>query len=119
MAAVAGVVPVIAANTQVLHILFRRLTNAFASKLQVKKYRRLNTGEETPQWKEKEPPLFVVIFLFEKEVLHMQDFRKLGDLDDVDSLPELTTMTETYIATPCPSISERAAVLMGGVSSRL
>lgn len=57
--------------------------------------------------------------LFEKEVLHMQDFRKLGDLDDVDSLPELIKMTERYIAAQDQDISDCAAALMGGSNSKL
>lgn len=116
---VASTVPSIATNTQVMHILFHCLINAFAPKPQGKKYWRLNIGEEIPEWKEKESPLFDVFHLFEKEDLHMQDFRKLGDLDDVDSLPELIKMTEKYIAAQDQDISDCAAALMGGLNSKL
>ncbi|KAF3038623.1 hypothetical protein E8E12_003111 [Didymella heteroderae] len=118
VAAVAKAVPSIATNTQVMHILFRCLINAFAPKPQGKKYWRLNIGEEIPEWKEKGSPLFDVFHLFEKEVLHTQDFEKLGDLDDVDALPELIKMTEAYIAAQDQDICDCATALMGGLNRK-
>ena len=117
--AVAANVPSIATNTQVMHILFRCLINAFAPKPQGKKYWRLNISEEIPEWKEKTHPLCDVFGIFEKEVLHMQDYRKLGDLDDVGSLPELLKMTDNYIMAQSKDIADCAAALMGTLESKL
>lgn len=113
LVAVAGAVPGIATNTQVMHILFRCLINAFAPKPQGKKYWRLNIGEEIPEWNEKTHPFYDIFGLFEKEILHMQDYRKLGDLDDVDKLPELLKMTDDYIRLQQKDIGECAAALAG------
>ena len=116
---VASTVPNIATNTQIVNILFRCLINAFAPKPQGKKYWRLNIGEEIPAWNEKTYPFWDIFHQFEKDIMHVQDYAKLGDLDDVDSLPELVQMTKKYIDAQDQDISECAAALMGGLNSKL
>lgn len=116
---VALAVPNVATNTQIVNILFRCLINAFAPKPQGKKYWRLNIGEEIPAWNEKAYPFWDIFHQFEKDIMHMQDYKKLGDLDDVDALPELVKMTEQYIAAQDQDISECAAALMEGLNSKL
>lgn len=116
---VAAAVPNVATNTQIIHILLRCLINAFAPKPQGKKYWRLNIGEEIPAWNEKTYPFWDIFHQFEKDIMHMQDYKKLGDLDDVASLSELVQMTEKYIAAQDQDISDCAAALMGGLNSKL
>lgn len=108
---VATAVPSIATNTQVMHILFKCLINAFAPVPQGSKYWRLNIGEEIPEWKEVKHPFWDLLEIFETEVLHTQDYKKLGDLDDVGSLPELMQMADKYIASQAHDITDCAAAL--------
>lgn len=49
----------------------------------------------------------------------MHEYKKLGDLDDADALPELVKMTQQYIAAQDQDISECAAALMDGLHSKL
>ncbi|KAJ8109063.1 hypothetical protein OPT61_g7729 [Boeremia exigua] len=117
--AVASTVPSIATNTQVMHILFRCLINAFAPKPQGKKYWRLNIGEEIPEWKERTHPFYDIFCRFEKEILHTQDYKKLGDLDDLEAMPELLRMTTKYIDLQQEDLSDCAAALMNGLDNPL
>jgi hypothetical protein len=113
---VASTVPSIATNTQVMHILFKCLINAFAPVPQGSKYWRLNIGEEIPAWKELKHPFWDLLEIFEIEVLHVQDYQKLGDLDDVGSLPALMKMADTYITSQAQEILECAAALRKDLS---
>ena len=56
---------------------------------------------------------------FREKVLHMQDCKKLGDLDDVGSLPGLLEMADKYIAAQDKDITECAAAFDAASQSKL
>ena len=92
----------IATNTEIVNILFRSLINAFAPAALAKKYWRFNVSEEKPAWDEKKGG---------KTVHHQDDFKNVGDLDDIGALKALMQMTEQYVQTQAASIEECAKAL--------
>ena len=56
---------------------------------------------------------------FREKVLHMQDCKKLGDLDDVGSLPGLLEMADKYIAAQDKDITECAAAFDAAFQGKL
>ena len=56
---------------------------------------------------------------FEKGVLYMQDCKKLGDLDDVGSLPGFLEMADKYIAAQDKDITECAAAFDAAFQGKL
>ena len=95
-----------ATNTEIVHILFRTLIDAFAPHPGVKKYWRMNIGtkieafdEETGWWP------------FKKTVHHNDNYKGIGDLDDVKGLPALQQVTKEYIEQNMGMIDECARVL--------
>ncbi|CAO2648169.1 Nn.00g090910.m01.CDS01 [Neocucurbitaria sp. VM-36] len=102
----------IATNTQIIHVLFRALINAFAPKPLGKKYWRLNIGEEIPEWTEHKPGGW---FSKPKDVKHLDNYKTLGDLDDIGALKELLEMADRYIKDQSESIEQCATTLMASL----
>ncbi|RVD89309.1 uncharacterized protein DFL_000323 [Arthrobotrys flagrans] len=82
----------IATNTELTHILFRTLVNAFAPHARGKKYFRLNVGKYIGDWEETEGHLW-----WRETVHHYDDWAKVGKLDDVEALKPLMVLAEQYI----------------------
>ena len=87
----------IVANTEIIHILFRTLINAYAPKAMTKKYWRLNVSEKDGE-----------------------TYKKVGELDDLEALKTFTKMTETYLGTQevKQMIQEITAALNGHAGSK-
>lgn len=97
----------IATNTQITHILFKALLNAFAPIAQGKKYWRLNIGTEIPEhmitkkhWFK--PPTTEVV---------LDDYEPVGELDDVAAVNQLVEKAEEYIQAQSSMIDECAKAL--------
>lgn len=100
-----------ACNSELTHILFRSLVNAFAPRPMDKKYWRLNVGEEIPAWDEEKRTWYV----FDKyTVHHISDYQDVGELDDVSALEVLMEMTGKYIKEQDEVIGDCAKSLMAG-----
>lgn len=100
-----------ASNTELTHILFRSLVNAFAPQIMTKKYWRLNVSELIPAWDEEKRK-----WIFQKyTVHHNQDYKAVGDLDDVGALKELMEMTKKYVGDQDGIIAECAKALVAAV----
>lgn len=100
-----------ACNSELTHILFRSLVNAFAPRPMDKKYWRLNVGEEIPAWDEEKHTWYV----FEKyTVHHISDYQDVGELDDVGAVEVLLEMTGKYIKEQDEVIGDCAKSLMAG-----
>lgn len=65
-----------ATNSQLTHVLFKTLINAYAPRPTNKKYWRLNIGEETKE----------------------NNYKDVGELDDVGKIDMIRAMTKEYIA---------------------
>lgn len=91
-----------ATNTQIIHILFRTLLNAFAPKPMGKKYFRLNIGEETGN--------------LGKDLEDLHSYKETGSLDDVGALKELLKMTDAYLQAQQDEIKQCAKTLASAVS---
>ena len=96
----------IATNTEIVNILFRSLINAFAPAATAKKYWRLNVSEAIPAWDEQ-----TNTWKGKKTVHHLDDYKNVGDLDDIKALEELAQRTEKYIKAQAESIDECAKAL--------
>jgi hypothetical protein len=81
-----------ATNSQITHVLFRTLLDAFAPKPMGKKYWRLNIGTFIGDWDQHKG-----IWPFNETIHHMDDYEKIGELDDVSALPKLYDVTDKYI----------------------
>ncbi|KAK6524472.1 hypothetical protein TWF281_011380 [Arthrobotrys megalospora] len=81
----------IATNTELTHVLFRTLIDAFAPQARGKKYFRLNVGKYIGNWEQK------VGLLWREKVHHYDDWEKIGKLDDVEALQPLMKLAEQYI----------------------
>ena len=66
----------VATNSQLLHVLFKTLINAYAPSPGLKKYWRLNIGEEIEEY---------------------DNYKDVGDLDDVGKMDMIREMTEKYM----------------------
>jgi hypothetical protein len=83
----------VATNSEIVHILFRTLIDAFAPHPGVKKYWRMNIGTKIPDWDEKENN-----WIFKNKVIHHNDnYAEIGELDQISALPALKKVTEAYI----------------------
>ncbi|KAK6359101.1 hypothetical protein TWF696_000268 [Orbilia brochopaga] len=98
----------IATNTEIIHVLFRTLINAFAPKPTGKKYWRLNIGKKIAEYDEVQKGGW-----FSKDTIvhHSEDWAKIGDLDDVKALKGLEDMMMEYIADNQTLFEECAASL--------
>jgi hypothetical protein len=83
----------VATNTELTHILFRTLINAYAPNPCQDKYWRLNVGIVEPEhdetqknWRGKETTTH-----------HLDNYKDLGEMDDLKTLPTLIALTKTYI----------------------
>lgn len=84
----------IATNSELTHILFRGLINAFAPLPRTTKYWRLNVAQEIPAWDEIKR---IWVFLT-KEEHHHADYKPVIELDDVSgALGPLMEMTKQYL----------------------
>ena len=79
-----------ATNSQLTHILFKTLLNAYAPNSGTKKYWRLNVGELDPK---------------------TDNYEALGELDDLTKIEEFRTKTEAYIEVQKEAIAECADAL--------
>lgn len=95
-----------ACNTELTHILFRSLVNAFAPRAMGKKYWRLNVGE--PDWDETKRKWY---YFGKYSVHHEDEYRDIGALDDVGALKLLMEMTEKYVVEQEGPITECANAL--------
>jgi hypothetical protein len=83
----------IATNTEIIHILFRTLIDAFAPKPGGSKYWRLNIGTMVDD-----------------------NYAKIGDLDDVKALAALLEVTKKYIADNAAMIAQCADALKSSLN---
>ena len=88
-----------------MHVLFHGLIDSFAPKQLTKKYWRLNVGERIPEWEEEKG------WIWKSKVLHLDNYKDVGELDDLDALKRLTEMTKTYIERNGILIDECASAL--------
>lgn len=83
----------IATNSEITHVLFHGLINAFAPRPLTKKYWRLNVAET--DWSEETG------YLWWKEVVQhheVDNFHDPGALDDLEAIKKFIVVTEKYIA---------------------
>jgi hypothetical protein len=97
----------VATNSEMVHILFRTLLHAYSPKQLQKKYWRLNVGQRVAEWDEE-----VNSWIFwKKKVKHLDNYKDLGELDDVGKLKALVEMTKEYIKAQDSTIKECADAL--------
>ncbi|KAK6531861.1 hypothetical protein TWF694_003026 [Orbilia ellipsospora] len=96
----------IATNTEITHILFRTLINAFAPKTIAKKYWRLNFGKHIGDWDEKGG-----IWEGWATERHYDDWKDPGGLDDVKALEALEPIVKKCIADMESDFKECGAAL--------
>ncbi|KAF2875149.1 acyl transferase/acyl hydrolase/lysophospholipase [Massariosphaeria phaeospora] len=101
----------IATNSELIHILFRTLIDAFAPHPGGKKYWRMNIGTRIGDWDENTGTWP----LTNKVVHHYDDYAKIGELDDAKALEGLRKVTATYIEENKGMINECARVLAGSL----
>lgn len=97
----------IATNSQIIHVLFRTLVDAFAPQPKAKKYWRLTVGEEIPEWDEEKTSW---LFWKTKEK-HLDNYKNVGELDDIGALEGLMQMTNSYIVAQDGQIGDCANAL--------
>ncbi|KAL1629248.1 hypothetical protein SLS56_005471 [Neofusicoccum ribis] len=97
----------IATNSEITHVLFHGLIDAFAPKPVTRKYWRLNVGSYG-DWEEEKGVLFM-----KWKKLHKDDPKPIGDMDDIDALEALKDMTNAYIKENDILIGECAKELGG------
>ncbi|GAB7348910.1 hypothetical protein MBLNU459_g7600t1 [Dothideomycetes sp. NU459] len=98
-----------ATNSEIIHVLFRTLINAFAPTAQTKKYWRLNVGQEIPEWKEEKSTGW---FVKKKEVItHLDNYEDVIEMDDVAQIQVLEDKTKEYIEAQKDAIQECANAL--------
>ncbi|KAI1761318.1 acyl transferase/acyl hydrolase/lysophospholipase [Hypoxylon sp. FL1150] len=84
----------LATNTEVTHILFRGLVNAFAPHARTPKYWRLNVSEEIPEYDEEKG-----FWIWKRTVHHPDDYVGVVDMDDAAGAHnQLVQMTDKYLA---------------------
>jgi len=79
----------IATNTQLTHVLFHALIDSYAPAPGVRKYWRLNLGEDPAELK--------------KEI-STKDYPQLGDLDDVGGMQDMINRTIAYMNEPANKV---------------
>ena len=87
----------VATNSQIIHVLFRTLIDAYAPKPLVSKYFRLNVGESTGT--------------LEQDKRELNNFREVGEMDDTNALKRLLKMTKGYLDKQQDLISDCAKAL--------
>jgi hypothetical protein len=97
----------VATNTEITHILFRTLINAYAPTPVTDKYWRLNVGKEIAEWDETHKHLLQGSTI-EK---HLDDHEDPGQMDDIKALPHLIEMTKAYIKEQDTTIGQCAEKL--------
>ena len=86
-----------ATNTQLTHILFKAILNAYAPNAGTKKYWRLNVGEVDPK---------------------TDNYKDLGELDDLTKIGEFREMTQKYINMQQELIGDCASVLRDSLDGK-
>ncbi|KAK6495233.1 hypothetical protein TWF481_003259 [Arthrobotrys musiformis] len=81
----------VATNTELTHLLFRTLIDAFAPHTKGKKYFRLNVGKHVDAWEEKTG------WFRKTTVYHPDNWESIGALDDINALGPLLKLTQEYI----------------------
>ncbi|KAF4555209.1 Hypothetical protein D9617_3g022810 [Elsinoe fawcettii] len=97
----------IATNTQIVHILFKTLLNAFAPLAQDRKYWRLNIGTEIPEH-------MIDVKHWPWPTTHekvLDNYKPVGDLDDIAAVKLLVEQAKLYIEAQKGTIEECAAAL--------
>lgn len=102
-----GALSSVATNTEITHILFRTLINAYAPTPVTDKYWRLNIGKEVAEWDEKKEHYFSADTI-EK---HLDNYEDPGQMDDVSALPHLVDMTNAYTKAQDTTIGQCAEKL--------
>jgi len=85
-----------ATNSQLTHILFKTLIDAYAPMAGTKKYWRLNVSEGIPEHEEVETTGYLW-WKEEVKVLRLDNYKDVGELDDVGKIDFLRAMTAEYI----------------------
>ncbi|OTA97970.1 hypothetical protein M434DRAFT_64686 [Hypoxylon sp. CO27-5] len=84
----------IATNSEIMHILFRGLIDAFAPRSRTPKYWRLNIYKEIPAWDEEKKKWF----FWREKVHHHDDYEDMIELDDTSGARgKLMEMTKEYL----------------------
>lgn len=101
---IVGALSAVATNTELTHILFRTLINAYAPASVTDKYWRLNVGKEIAEWDETHT------HYFKKDTIekHLDNYEDPGQMDDLKALPHLIDMTKAYIKTQDDAIGKCA-----------
>ncbi|KAK6347586.1 hypothetical protein TWF718_005424 [Orbilia javanica] len=102
-----------ALNTELTHVLFRTLVNAFAPQAREKKYYRFNVGKYIGDWEEKVGSLW-----WKETVHHYDDWAAIPELDDVEALKPLMELTEKFIVENKKLFEECAGSLGVAVGGR-
>jgi len=102
-----GALSSVATNTEITHILFRTLINAYAPTPVTDKYWRLNIGKEVAEWDEKKEHYFSADTI-EK---HLDNYEDPGQMDHVSALPHLVDMTNAYTKAQDTTIGQCAEKL--------
>ncbi|KAH0370527.1 hypothetical protein KCU65_g2571, partial [Aureobasidium melanogenum] len=92
-----------ATNSELTHILFRTLLDAYAPTSVTHKYWRLNVSVEIPAWDEQKSEY---LGLKKYTVKHLDDYEDPGALDDLLAVKKLEEMTKGYIKAQDGVISE-------------
>ena len=98
----------IATNSEIMHVLFHGLIDSFAPRPVTKKYWRLNVGEKIPEWEEDSN-----WWLSNYKELHLDNYKDVGEMDDLDAINLLIAMTKTYIESNEASINGCVSSLGG------
>lgn len=92
-----------ATNSELTHILLRTLLDAYAPRTVTPKYWRLNVSVEIPEWDEKKSEW---LGLKKYTVKHLDNYKDVGELDDLLALETLKEMTNDYIKAQDEAISK-------------
>ncbi|RAK85941.1 FabD/lysophospholipase-like protein [Aspergillus costaricaensis CBS 115574] len=82
----------IATNSEISHILFRVLIDAFAPRPMIPKYCRLNVGVAVPAWEDEKG-----WGLWKRTEHHLDNYKSVPDLDDTKGVKDFVEMTRAYI----------------------
>lgn len=101
----------IATNSEIVHILFRTLIDAYAPKPLSKKYWRLNVSEAIPEWDETKktwswPKFWKTEITVQK---HLDNYKGVGELDDLEALKQFKEMTHNWIQSSGKALIEEAS----------
>ncbi|KAK6003120.1 hypothetical protein QM012_000965 [Aureobasidium pullulans] len=92
-----------ATNSELTHILFRTLLDAYAPTSVTHKYWRLNVSVEIPAWDEQKSEY---LGLKKYTIKHLDNYEDVGELDDLIAVKKLEDMTRGYIKAQDDVISQ-------------